>query len=228
MGPFPILRLFLLSFLFSGGGGGHLFIFLFSSYFVLTQKWCIVWGAKTAISSIWHYKNSEVNDIRISFEPGFGAYQGLAQKIEVAFSRIFSFFLQFWGFEGDFKTRAKPRYAPNSGWNAFRNVAAQRKSFGVGYPRWIPGRTPGPQNFLSHRSEHRKIKVFARTSLTWRHKAWTSMTRGDIRKTLCKKVFVPYSKDGIITNRFVFGGGGKYLWWLLQELCSIKFLSEMK
>ena len=29
------------------------------------------------------------------FEPGFGAYQGLAQKINVPFSRIFSFFLQF-------------------------------------------------------------------------------------------------------------------------------------
>ena len=49
------------------------------------------------------------------FEPGFGAYQGLAQKIKVPFSRIFSFFLQFRGFEGDFTTRAKPRYAPNSG-----------------------------------------------------------------------------------------------------------------
>ena len=52
---------------------------------------------------------------QISFEPGFGAYQSLAQKIKVAFSRIFSFFLQFCGFEGDFKTRAKPRCAPNSG-----------------------------------------------------------------------------------------------------------------
>ena len=53
--------------------------------------------------------------LQISFEPGFGAYQGLAQKIKVPFFRIFSFFLQFRGFEGDFKTRAKPRYAPNSG-----------------------------------------------------------------------------------------------------------------
>ena len=53
--------------------------------------------------------------VQISFEPGFGAYQGLAQKIKVPFSRIFSFFLQFLGFKGDFKTRAKPRYAPNSG-----------------------------------------------------------------------------------------------------------------
>ena len=57
---------------------------------------------------------------QISFEPGFAAYQSLAQKIKVSFSRFFSFFLQFWGFEGDFKTRAKPRYAPNSGGNAFR------------------------------------------------------------------------------------------------------------
>ena len=47
---------------------------------------------------------------------------GLAQKIKVPFSRIFCLFLQFWGFKGDVKTRAKPRYAPNSGWNAFREV----------------------------------------------------------------------------------------------------------
>ena len=32
---------------------------------------------------------------------------------------MFSFFLQFWGFEGDL-ARAKPRYAPNSGRNAFQ------------------------------------------------------------------------------------------------------------
>ena len=32
---------------------------------------------------------------QISFEPVFGAYQSLAQKIEVPFSRIFCFFLQF-------------------------------------------------------------------------------------------------------------------------------------
>ena len=52
---------------------------------------------------------------QISFEPGFGAYQRLAQKIKVSFSKSFSFFLQFGGFEGVFKTRAKPRYAPKSG-----------------------------------------------------------------------------------------------------------------
>ena len=57
---------------------------------------------------------------QISIEPGFGAYQRLAQKIEVPLFRISSLFLQFWGFEGDFKTRAKPRWAPNSGGNAFR------------------------------------------------------------------------------------------------------------
>ena len=32
---------------------------------------------------------------QISFEPGFGAYQSLAQVLKVPFSRIFSFFLQF-------------------------------------------------------------------------------------------------------------------------------------
>ena len=69
-----------------------------------------------------HGRGGEIfTDFQISFKPGFGAYQSLAQKIKVPFSRIFSFFLQFWGFEGDFKTRAKPRYAPNSGWNAFRD-----------------------------------------------------------------------------------------------------------
>ena len=52
---------------------------------------------------------------QMSFEPGFGAYQSLAQKIKVPFAMIFFFFLQFGGFEGDVKTRAKPRYAPNSG-----------------------------------------------------------------------------------------------------------------
>ena len=32
---------------------------------------------------------------QISFEPGFGAYQSLAQVLKAPFSRIFSFFLQF-------------------------------------------------------------------------------------------------------------------------------------
>ena len=74
------------------------------------------------------------------------AYQDLAQKIKVPFSRIFSSFLQFWGFEGDFKTRAKPRYAANSGSNAFRggkkrgvenltNDTPPKKGF------WTPPRT---------------------------------------------------------------------------------------
>ena len=45
----------------------------------------------------------------ISFEPGFGAYQGLAQKIEVPFSRIFRLFLQFEG------SRANSKPAPNLG-----------------------------------------------------------------------------------------------------------------
>ena len=54
-------------------------------------------------------------NLQISFEPGLGAYQSLAQKMRVPFSKIFSFSLQFWGFEGDFKARAKPRCAPNSG-----------------------------------------------------------------------------------------------------------------
>ena len=44
----------------------------------------------------------------ISFEPGFGAYEDLAQKIRVPFSRIFSFFLC--SFEG---SRAISKPAPN-------------------------------------------------------------------------------------------------------------------
>ena len=65
-----------------------------------------------------HIKDRLLSDF---FEPGFGAYQSLAQKIKAPFSMIFFvFLLHFWGFEGDFKTRAKPQHAPNSGWNAFR------------------------------------------------------------------------------------------------------------
>ena len=37
-------------------------------------------------------KGAEI--LQISFEPGFGAYQSLAQKIKVPFSAIFCFFLQ--------------------------------------------------------------------------------------------------------------------------------------
>ena len=43
---------------------------------------------------------------QISFQPGFGAYQGLAQKIKVPFSRIFC------SFEG---SRAISKPAPNPG-----------------------------------------------------------------------------------------------------------------
>ena len=39
---------------------------------------------------------------QIPFEPALGAYQSLGQKIKVPLSRIFSFFLQFWGSEGNF------------------------------------------------------------------------------------------------------------------------------
>ena len=45
---------------------------------------------------------------QISFEPVLGAYQSLAQVSKVPFSRIFSFFLQFWGFEGEFKPTPNP------------------------------------------------------------------------------------------------------------------------
>ena len=73
-------------------------------------------GGKTPL-----WQNAPLGNAQIVFEPGFGAYQGLAQKAKVPFSEVFCWFLQFWGFRGDFKTRAKSRYAPNSGWNAFRN-----------------------------------------------------------------------------------------------------------
>ena len=52
---------------------------------------------------------------RVCCIPEFGA-----EKIKVSFFWFFSSFVQFSGFEGDFKTRAKPRYAANSDWNAFR------------------------------------------------------------------------------------------------------------
>ena len=46
----------------------------------------------------------------ISFEPGFRAHQGLAQKIKSApFPEFFCLFLQFWVFRGDFKN---PRQTP--------------------------------------------------------------------------------------------------------------------
>ena len=43
--------------------------------------------------SVFLYRRSGF--VQIAFEPGFGAYQGLAQKIKVPFSRIFCLFLQF-------------------------------------------------------------------------------------------------------------------------------------
>ena len=45
----------------------------------------------------------------VSFEPGFAAYQSLAQKIKVSFFRFFSFFLQFE------VSRAISKPAPNPG-----------------------------------------------------------------------------------------------------------------
>ena len=83
------------------------------------------------------------NCSQISFEPGFGAYQGLAQKIKAPFSLIFRLFPQFLGFEGDFKTRAKPRYTPNSSWNAFRClVAGWGQKIAKWYVKWISGQQP--------------------------------------------------------------------------------------
>ena len=46
---------------------------------------------------------------QISFEPGLGAYQGLAQKMKVAFSRIVASLCRSEG------SRAKPNPAPNPG-----------------------------------------------------------------------------------------------------------------
>ena len=52
---------------------------------------------------------------QISFEPGFGAYQGLKQKMNVPFPRFSAYFCSSEGSRAISKTRAKPRYAPNSG-----------------------------------------------------------------------------------------------------------------
>ena len=49
------------------------------------------WTAKLHNHKILGY----VGVYQISFEPGFGAYQGLAQKIKVPFCTIFCSFLQF-------------------------------------------------------------------------------------------------------------------------------------
>ena len=70
---------------------------------------------------------SPTDSAQISLEPGCGAHQSLAQKIKVPFSRIVSFFLQFGGFEGNFKTRAKPLYAPNSGLKRFPKWCSRTK-----------------------------------------------------------------------------------------------------
>ena len=56
----------------------------------------------------------------LPLEPGFGAYQGWAQKIKVAFLGIGCFLFSFFFFavlrsRKQNKTRAKPRYTPNSG-----------------------------------------------------------------------------------------------------------------
>ena len=50
------------------------------------------------------------NMVQISFEPGFGACQGLAQKIKAPFSLVFRF--SFLSFEG---ARAISKPAPNPG-----------------------------------------------------------------------------------------------------------------
>ena len=95
------------------------------------------------------------NRNQISFEPGFGPYQRLARKIEAPFSMI-SFFLQFLGFESDSRTRAKTRYAPNSGWNAFwshipisRDAKNQRAANGGLDPSWLGLRFLGHPDFQS-------------------------------------------------------------------------------
>ena len=49
--------------------------------------------------------------IRLLFSHGLVHTRAWRWKQQVPFPRMFSFFLQFWGFDGDFKTRAKPWYA---------------------------------------------------------------------------------------------------------------------
>ena len=57
---------------------------------------------------------------KISFEPGFGAYQSLAQKIKAPFSRIFSFF----SFEG---LRAISKPAANPGVHQTQSAPKERR-----------------------------------------------------------------------------------------------------
>ena len=72
---------------------------------------------------------------QMSFEPGSGACQSLAQKIKVPFCTFSFFFLQLWGFEGDFKN-PRPRYTPNSGWNAFRTRTSRSSDECFGQSRF--------------------------------------------------------------------------------------------
>ena len=96
----------------------------------MLSRFCVVKWKRGFRCSIWWFTRwgSQLSLSRLG-RSRFGAYQGLAQKIKVPFSRIFCLFLQFWGSEGDFKTRAKPRYAPNSGWNAFRDSRESTRRF---------------------------------------------------------------------------------------------------
>ena len=74
---------------------------------------------------LWTPENSGLFWTRVWCIPEFGAENKSAL-----------FFLLFWGFEGDFKTCAKPRYAPNSGWNASEKL---RLHGGRGI--WSPDKT---------------------------------------------------------------------------------------
>ena len=63
-------------------------------------------GRSPLVLRFWRFEIAPIwiKFVQISFEPGFGAYQGLGRKMKVPLSRILCFvFLQFWWFEGDFK-----------------------------------------------------------------------------------------------------------------------------
>ena len=68
----------------------------------LQQRWQMWVDLQGLLWAAW-------TSIQISFEAGLGAYQGLAQKIKVPFSRIFCFFVAVLRVQGRFQN---PRQTP--------------------------------------------------------------------------------------------------------------------
>ena len=144
----------------------------------------------SATGALLYLSRDRGSNLQISSEPeGLVHHQGMAQKIRVPFSRIFPFFLQFWGLEGDFKTRAHHRYAPNWGWNAFRPISP-----------WTPS-----AERTSQRSAALLVTVWEHLSEPWRKEYTPPPWRAS------KKAMVGGASHLPITS---FGG----LFWVFRDV----------